>query len=314
VIAMLASWNLSAQKNPGDLWPRDSIFFEYNTIPYVIAPSPPPNCWQVGHPSKTYFNEAYSIPLAIVTDTGSSYPVNSQSSFSFRIIDTLFGPPCGGATYFQFKHKFDTDTLQDYGYVEYSFDHGASWELAKDTNENGPYGFTWFMWKQDYSATSGQYYYHPQHISGHSDGWIVSTFIWQWYMPVKDSIIQFPDTIDVRFTFHSDNIQTNKEGWMIDNIVSGCMELGSGIPVQTDRAMIRISPVPITGESTVECLAAPLHSSFEIYDILGRRVFRKDILPNSTFSLSRNDFLPGLYLWICKSEGRVVQTGKLVVE
>ena len=319
LMLILASWNIYAQKYPGELFPRDSVFFEYNTIPYYIDTSQPGNCWQVGHPSKVLFNEAYSPSLAIVTDTLLPYPVNTQSIFSFTITDTTFPvyyPPCGGATYLQFTHKFDTDTILDYGYMEYSFDHGASWNLTIDTIfDNGYYwGPMWFWWQPDYSVTSGDQYYHPRHISGHSNGWLVSQYIWEWVIPLKDSVIVAPDSIDVRFIFHSDNVQTNKEGWMIDNIVTGCMELGSGTLFHKNNDPIRISPVPLTTVSVVECSSGMENLSFEVYSLLGKSVFRKDIKRNSSFLLYRDNFYPGLFIWCLKSGDKNIQTGKLVVQ
>lgn len=317
-LSFLISGSLYAQDNPGDLHPKDSIFFEYNTIPYQIDTSQPGNCWQVGHPSKTFFNQSYSLPLAIVTDTLLPYPVNTQSSFSFIIADStaLFGqPPCGGATYVQFNHEYETDTLLDYGYVEYSFDHGLTWYVAKDTTiQNGPWGMMSFYWQDDYTPNSGTYTFHPVYISGHSDGWIVSRFIWQWFWPEKDLITQFPDTIVVRFSFHSDNIQTNKEGWMIDNIITGCMELGSAVPNHQVTDLNYISPNPLTTVAHLQCPGEGSNSLFNIYDLTGRLVFQDHLDQNGTLELKRQDFYPGIFIWIIKTKDITVATGKLVVQ
>jgi hypothetical protein len=318
-MSFLASWSLFSQNNPGDLFPNDSIFFEYNTIPYNIDTVLSGNCWQVGHPSKTFFNLAYSPPLAIVTDTLHPYPVNTQSSFTFLIIDTMAalggGPPCGGATYLQFNHKYDSDTLADYGYVEFSFDHGNTWNIAKDTIQMGPWDGMIFRWEDDYTLNTGTYSNHPLYISGHSDGWIVSRYVWQWFIPVKKvTMTQFPDTIVVRFSFHSDNIQTNKEGWMVDNIITGCMELGSGISTNQDNDYNYISPNPLTTVSLVTCPIGYSNSTVEIYDVTGRLVFNDHLDQNGTLQLNRKDFSPGVFIWSIKSKEKSVATGKLVVQ
>jgi hypothetical protein len=316
MVLLLGSWNLFAQNNAGDLYPKDSIFFETNSIPYLIDPSQPANCWQVGVPGKIYFNGAYSVPLAIVTDTILPYPVNSESSFSFMITDSVFGdPPCGGATYFQFNHKYDTDTIQDYGYVDYSFDLGNTWYIARDTaTQNGPWGFMMFGWDTDHSLTSGQYTYHTDYISGRSDGWIQSRFTWQWFFPVKDTFNQFLDTILVRFNFHSDDVQTNKEGWMIDNIITGCRDVGSGIPDKAGRASVQVCPNPVSTTSTVRWENIIPGSFFEVYDLPGRLILRKEMGREKSLSLFRGEFNQGIYIWAVKTANRTVSSGKLVVE
>jgi len=311
---ILISINLYSQNKPGDLFPRDSIFFEYNTIPYQIDLSQPGNCWQVGHPAKAFFNGAYSDPLAIVTDTLLPYPVNNTSSFTFMIADST-NPPCYGASYFQFNHKYDMDTLVDYGYIEYSFDQGTTWMEAKDTTiMDGPNGPMLFLWAQDYSTSSGNISYHPRKITGHSDGWIVSRFVWQWLIPVKDIIVQNFDSIIVRFTFHSDNIQTNKEGWMVDNIITGCVELGSGVPTKSSKAIINISPNPMIEEAQVTFFEDASNASLEIYDILGRLIFVGKPDKDGIILLHRNQFTSGIFPWLVRTTENKIQTGKLVVK
>ena len=46
--------------------------------------SNPDNIWQIGVPSKTIFDSAYSLTHAIVTDTLNAYPVNDTSSLHPR--------------------------------------------------------------------------------------------------------------------------------------------------------------------------------------------------------------------------------------
>ena len=207
------------------------------------------------------------------------------------------------------------DTLVDYGLIEYSFDKGNTWYEAKDTTvENGPYGPMWFSWSLDYSVNSGNISYHPDKISGHSDGWIVSRFEWQWFIPVKDIFPQNLDTIIIRFTFHSDNIQTNKEGWMVDNIITGCVELGSGVPTKSNKAIINISPNPMIEEAQVTFFEDASNASLEIYDILGRLIFVGKPDKDGIILLHRNQFTSGIFPWVAKTKENKIQTGKLVVK
>ena len=305
---ILISWNLYSQKNFGDFYPVDSIFFEHNTIPYQII-STPGNCWQVGHPSKTFFNEAFSLPLAMVTDTVLSYPVNTQSSFSFA-----FKNYESGATFLGFLHKYDTDTLTDYGTIEVSYDHGLNWEVMKDSTCQNMECVR-FYWSADINMSTGTTSPHLLQPGGHTNDWILSRFIWWWWMPVSENSPNiYPDSLYVRFTFHSDNIQTNKEGWMIDDIITGIMDVGSGIPVQNAESKVSVSPNPLLTVSQVQYSGSDANCVFEISDLLGRKIFSQPIDPEGRLFLNRHDFVPGIYVWNLKSNDRFVQSGKLVVE
>lgn len=319
-LLILCPFTLVAQKAGGDRYPKDSIYFELNTIPYLIDSGQPGNCWQAGHPSKALFNEAYSAPLAILTDTSQPYPVNTTSSFSFMIIDTtasMGGAPCGGATYIEFMHRYDTDTLADFGTVEYSFDNGSTWKIARDTTiSDGPWGWTMWWWDWDYEASTGLEFQHMLNPSGRSNGWIRSRYTWQWFFPVKaqQSFSDFPDTITVRFTFHSDGIQNNREGWMIDNIVTGCMDVGSGVNDRGNSLNAAFFPNPLTAVSTVRSATQISNPLLEVYDPLGKSSFRKQYRTGEEINLEREDFNQGIYFWRLTDGSGNSSAGKLVVE
>ena len=88
----------------------DTISFEAGVHGIIIEPQPN-NLWQVGSPSKTFFNAAHSIPNAIVTDTLNPYPSQNISSFTFYVL------PAGPNT-LSFWHKYDTDSGHAGGFIE----------------------------------------------------------------------------------------------------------------------------------------------------------------------------------------------------
>jgi hypothetical protein len=292
-----------------DYYPVDTIFFEYNTLTYQIQPSTD-NCWQVGHPSKTYFNSSYSEPLAIVTDTLNPYPVNSNSSFSFVIPYDLV--QFSFTTYFQFYQKYDTDTIQDYGTVEASYDGGVSWNILKDSTCTN-WDCIQLAWDSDMILATGAQVPHLLNSSGHSNGWIMSRYYWWWMMPVDGSAPQPPDSIIVRFSFHSDATHSAKEGWMIDNILIGLRDEGSGIGQINDENALKIIPQPLVDKSRVICTKPGKFYDFTLYDLYGNIIFSQKLQANRTITLNRSDFNSGLYLWKSSSNGVVNQTGKLVV-
>jgi len=307
---ILFSVNSYAQKSFGDLIPFDSIFFEHNTLPYFIDQTPSPqDRWQVGHPSKTYFNSSCSLPLAIVTDTLNPYGVNLDCSFyfSFRI-----GPE-GGANYLEFKHKYDSDTLNDYGMVEVSYDHGLNWKVLKDSGCNDG-SCVMLFWRPDQVLSTAQQITHVIYPSGHSNGWIKSTFIWWWWMPVDKNSAGFPpDSIYIRFSFHSDDIQNNREGWMIDNIITGVMDVGSGVSSNQSEYNISVFPLPLRDVSRVKLPDNLPACDFFIYDALGRIIYSRHVHAGENLELSRSELHSGIFFWSLRSENTIIRTGKISV-
>jgi hypothetical protein len=292
-----------------DYYPVDTIYFEYNTLPYQIVPSGD-NCWQVGQPSKAFFNEAFSPPLAIVTDTLNPYPVNSNSSFTFTIPPPLVQT---FTTFFQFYQKYDTDTIQDYGTVEASYDGGSSWSQLKDSICPTFWQCIEFAWEPDYVLGTGETFPHMLNPSGHSQEWIRSRFYWWWTVPV-DGYPAFPDSIMVRFTFHSDATPSTKEGWMIDNILVGVRDEGSGIDDSYPNRHTRVNPNPLTGESKVSIDLPYRKLEFSVYDLTGKNLFSQCSDSGEELILERSDFRPGVYLWTALIDGKAREAGKLVVK
>ena len=293
-----------------DYYPVDTIFFEYNTIPFQIQPATE-NCWQVGRPSKTSFKSAYSEPLAMVTDTLHPYPVNSNSSFSFVIPSVLV--QSFFTTYFQFYHQYDTDTIQDYGTVEGSYDGGTTWTVLKDSTCSNM-GCIQLYWDDDMVLSTNELKPHILNASGHSNGWIRSRYIWWWNVPVKGDAASYPpDSIIVRFTFHSDANPSTKDGWMIDNILVGWRDEGSGVESLDQQGLLKIVPNPLTSRSKVISTLPGKPFDFSVYDLYGRMVYHGKSNPNVPVILNRENFNPGICLWKSVSTGGKNQSGKLVV-
>src|ERR1051325_7070822 len=75
--------------------------------------------WHIGTPHKSFFGEAYSKPVAIMTDTVNAYVPGTKTYFDL-IIPNAFG----FAVEISFKHKFQTSLHKDGGYLQYSLDQG----------------------------------------------------------------------------------------------------------------------------------------------------------------------------------------------
>lgn len=163
------------------------------------------NIWEIGAPDKIVFDSAYSLPNAICTDTANSYPVNDTSVFLIRnLADGGFEKThtviLGG------RYKIDSDTLKDFGKIEFSPDNGVTWvDLLTDTvySEKGCYDW----WSEKPTFT------------GKTDGWKefyvwLAGFGWEFDIGGWDA----NDTVIYRFTFISDSVQTNRDGWILDDL------------------------------------------------------------------------------------------------
>ena len=173
-----------------------------NSFSITLVP-PVNNTWQIGKPQKTLFNSARSVPRVIVTDTLNPYPVNNVSSFTFGVpLQNNFGNPIYALRWTQ---KLDLDAGLDGGIVEFSNDK-VNWQNAH--NNPNSYQFYGFTPATKVTLPSGE-----QAFSGHDNTW---RDLW---LCVKSSFADQNDTLYFRFTLKSDGIQTNKEGWMIDNFI-----------------------------------------------------------------------------------------------
>lgn len=161
------------------------------------------NVWQVGAPQKVYFNTASTSPNALITDTVNYYPINNTSRFSFSVKpwDNY------GIMAIRWVQKLDIDSAGDGGTIEFSVDGGMSWENV--FNSPMVYNF---------------YGFNPENVDTLSDGMIAfsgTDTAWKDIWLCFDlSWASLMDSISLRYTFVSDSISGEREGWMIDNMLA----------------------------------------------------------------------------------------------
>ena len=178
------------------------INFEDTTSPYdlrIDTISNSNNIWEIGEPNKVLFDSAYSKPNAIVTDLQNPYPINDTSSFIiYHLAQGGLAQDPYPATILEFYYKVDTDSLNDFGLVEFSPDNGTTWVNLLD------------------SSSQNINYQGPPTITGRSNEW---QFISLEFADLGAYYnIQHLDSVQIRFTFISDNVSNGKEGLMFDNI------------------------------------------------------------------------------------------------
>ncbi len=194
------------------------------------------NIWQVGEPGKVIFDTAATFRNVLVTDTVNYYPVNNTSIFSFDIGPTW---PANGILGIQWKQKLDMDKKRDGGKVEFSVDYGVTWQNAF----NNPYVYNYFGFDPSSQDTlvTGDYA-----LSGTDSTW---KDIWLCYS--LSWIATVVDSVKVRFTFVSDSIDNQKEGWMIDNLHAH-LTITHPVKEEKKETYINVYPNPAKDKINIE--------------------------------------------------------------
>jgi hypothetical protein len=289
----------------------DSISFEMHTSKIIID-SAGNIIWEIGTPDKIFFNSAYSGTKAILTDSISSYPPNDTSVFIY-VIRNPYTSTC--YTSMEFWHKYDMDTLNDIGIIDASYDGGNSWIVVNDTNNVMPWSSE-FWWDYDYHESNGNTTVHPLTITGKSDGWIQSRFNWQWWFPLKsDTIIYPPDSLMIRFTFISDSVETYREGWMIDDIVTVSASMQNCSAIDENSADINISliPNPFSLQTTIRTEYHLKNSTLIVYNSFGQKAWQIDNISGQSVTVLRNGLPPGLYFLQLSEKGKLLATKKIII-
>lgn len=259
------------------------------------------NSWVIAPPQKTIFNSAYSPVKALITDSINFYPVNDQSRFYLTVIKEWSN--CD-ILIMEFHHKFNTDSLYDGGNIEISVDYGASWGNILDSaflanyNLEHHYDFMGYNFYGEYDTVASL---NSPGFTGNSNGWITSGFNLL-------SAFCTMDTLFFRFNFFSDSINTNKEGWVIDNLVVDGIIIS--VP-EVEYNHLSLFPNPTTGRYSI--ISRNRISMYELFDLTGKLI--ETAYPNSIrFENDISYIKPGMYFYRITTDNGQHQTGKIIRE
>ncbi|NOQ71092.1 MAG: T9SS type A sorting domain-containing protein [Crocinitomix sp.] len=263
------------------------------------------NQWQTGFPSKPFFDTSYSAPNCIMTDSLIPYSNSNLSSFQIPLHyeggDMMFNVGI------RFWHKYQTDSLLDGGFIEFSYDYGDTWANVYDHTELYP-EFEFYqenLYGEEDTLIDGTHAF-----TGTSD-WTYTQLQWIWMYPLK---VEVPDTLLLRFNFISDSINTSKDGWMIDNISSFYAIFG-GVDEYGTAASLQIFPNPSLGATTVKYENHQNESySLSVINTLGQELIRMNGLSGSTVSLETRKLAKGIYEVQILKAGNITAREKLVVQ
>jgi hypothetical protein len=236
------------------------------------------NIWQIGTAQKSMMDPAACDTRVIVTDTMNPYPVNDTSVFIIRKQASM--GIVYGCTMFNGRYYVQSDSLKDYGKIEFSPDRGQTWiDMINDTAYNDV--FQWYIPKPVLTGHTGTCQYFDAVFCD-----VGSVFN-----------LQYGDTMLFRFTFISDSIFDNLCGLMFDNFsaydfVEGISEIRFR-PIKS-----KIYPNPVSEIFTIE-FENPLAAPFElaIYDIKSKLVYKQQDVTGTRVSVDADPFKPGIYIY-----------------
>lgn len=248
-------------------FPISAFNYSTNIIPgyNVLLPDSSNQHWQVGRSAK--FDGVLSVKPALYTDTLSSYPVNMNEGVVMILHEeSQFGFPYHQYDVF-FKHRFETDTLNDGGYIEISLDSGATWVNAIDYMDS----ISWPMFGNfylDFLSTQ-------RLINGQRSAFTGSGVAYRYnhiHLGLFMTIMAEPELIDypvapyIRFNFVSDSVDHQKAGWQIDEVeIWGAVGWGLEERVQP----ITISPNPSNGIFNIQSVNH-LHQRYTVTNTAGK--------------------------------------------
>lgn len=238
------------------------------------------NSWEIGTPQKDILSNAYSEPNVIITEISNSYPVNDTSSFYIKHI-ARGDYENGQFAYLEGKYFVNSDTLTDYGKIEFSPDNGTAWyDILSEEN-------TVQFWNGLNNIPV---------LSGNSNDWKLFRFDTGYFCYSNQINVGWGDTIVYKFTFISDSIDTNKDGLMFDDFrlidfIESVNEIGM------NKIESSCFPNPVQKNITIR-FDNPLYEKFDvfIYDVKGSIL--KTITTNTDLiDLSCEKFEKGLYYY-----------------
>lgn len=248
------------------------------------------NIWQIGRPNKALFSSSYSLSNAIITDTVNYYPINDTSSFTiYHLANNGFTFPHTARLHF--SYKVDTDTLNDFGMIEFSPDNGMNWINLLHDSVNFPGG--------NYDMI----------FTGKTNNWQSFEMNLGLYGAIYN--IQNEDTVLYRFTFVSDNVQTNKEGWIIDDIIIDDYAENIGEKV-INNCILQVFPNPTWNTIKFKIDNKFIPCQIFIYDITGKLVLccmQTD--ENAEINISALE--AGTYQYKVKNNDNYIGSGKFII-
>lgn len=236
------------------------------------------NIWQTGRAHKPLVDTVIFNTKVIVTDTLNPYPAGNASAFIITNL-TTYGD-IYGFKMFTGKYFVKTDSLNDYGKIEFSADNGQTWiDIINDTIYGGY--FQWYSQKPVLTGYSGNVKFFEVMLSE------ISTLY----------NINYGDTLLYRFSFYSDSIFDNLSGLLYDDIcfwdfIEGISEIRF-TPVKS-----KIYPNPANNNFVIEFdnnSEEPFQLS--IYNINSKLISTEENITSNKIVIDASSYTKGVYVY-----------------
>ncbi|MFO7670291.1 MAG: T9SS type A sorting domain-containing protein [Bacteroidales bacterium] len=254
--------------------------------------SNPNNSWRIGKPNKTYFTEAFSLPNVIVTDTINSYPTNDSSVFIFTHYVSS-GYVQGHTADMYGWYRVDSDSLKDFGRIEFSPDNGKLWiDLINDTIHAPIWGS-------------------PKPVLTGISDWTLFHVI----LAHMGFEYELGDTVLFRFTFISDEVDNHRDGLMFDDLAFSDIVEGMKL-LERSEFNSTIFPNPGNQMVTIEFENYNiLPVLLEIFDYTGKLIFRGSGGEQGYFRVDVSAFKSGGYFYrLVDHISKKLSHGKFIVK
>ncbi len=272
------------------------------------------NIWQVGIPSKTILDSAYSAPFALMTDTSKMLTELIKHSFILK----AERPWWSNAIFnwnFGFYQKCNFDSLYSGGYIELSYDKGETWinivnpqpyQIANanvwrlytknDTLINGEPAMTGnYNWQQGLkSLGSASFKCTPESGGMVTNVWLKFTYI---------------------------NLKKNNlhEGWLIDNLVYAVNHWCEYFDIDVEGIKTSIEttayPNPAAHLLTIEYQnTGNQELELRVYEINGKRVLTNKGLCGSKININITELPNGYYFYNITNQSTINYKGRFIIE
>jgi len=257
------------------------------------------NIWQIGEPQKSIFDMASTQPNAILTDTINHYPTNNESSFSFGIDSELYY--WSGIIAIQWAQKLEMDSAMDGGIIEFTNDSGQTWQNIF----NNPYVYNLYGYNDENQVElpSGDMAFSGTD-SLWKDIWLCFDISW----------LSLSDSLSIRYTFKSDSIADQKDGWMIDNLMVHPTWVHT-VEENVQENYLDIGPNPTNAIVNIQAKkSSEFHiiEELEVIDNSGRIVESYKNVP-TRFWIDLSDHPDGVYILRIKTNIKT-ETRKIVLQ
>ncbi|NOX47501.1 MAG: T9SS type A sorting domain-containing protein [Chlorobi bacterium] len=310
LLSFVTTFLIAQTSEYGDTLFIETITFEQN-YPFLELDTSNQNIWQIGEPGKVFFDTAYSKKNAIVTDTINPYPTNNSSHFDLLVGAFNYNGLYPWNIFVGVKHKYDTDTLKDGGYISVSYDNGNTWmNIINDTVYDPSVGIE-FENENLYQHSDTLYNGEPG-FSGFSQEWQTTWFAWHEIKIKSNELIG--DTMIIRFNFLSDSIEDNREGWMIDNIDLYAIDLGGSVQENENSLLFSVYPNPV---NSLFRISLPGHNSnlkFELINSQGQIVTQKRYVNIDSFEYDVSGLQRDIYLIRISNDKGLTGVKRLIVK